>query len=229
MPSLNIKAIVFDAYGTLLDISSIDQLLTDLFGQKSGLIARLWRQKQLEYTWLRTLMERYVNFQQITEDALIYATRVADVGLAKSEQQTLMEAYNQLEIYSEVKQALEALGAHYQLAVLSNANQAMLEKAIAHNGIHALFEAVISVEETGLYKPRPEVYALAQQKFCVERSQLLFISSNTWDVAGARSFGLKVAWANRFNNEMEELGFEPDLIVSDLKELSDYLILPEND
>ncbi len=228
MSSLNIKAIVFDAYGTLLDISSVDHLLKEFFDQKSGLIARLWRQKQLEYTWLRTLMGQYRHFHQVTGDALQYALKAAEVPLQEQHFQQLMQAYDQLEVYEDVKPALEQLGGRHRLAVLSNANPTMLNAAISHNKISPLFEAIISVDETKLYKPRPEVYALAEQKLSLDRSQILFISSNTWDVAGAKSFGLQVAWGNRFNGQTEELGFQPDLVVSDLKELADYLILPEN-
>ncbi len=225
----NIQAIVFDAYGTLLDISSIDQLLKELFGDKANDIGSLWRKKQLEYTWLRTLMGRYVHFDTVTLDALKFACRYNGVDLNEKMAETLMQAYDELSIFEDVSPALRKLMARYRLAVLSNANQKMLENSLKHNKVHSLFEQIISVEEALHFKPKPVVYRMAEQQLDLKRFEILFISSNTWDVAGAKSFGLKVVWGNRFNGQMEELSFEPDLIVADLEELAAHLILKEND
>jgi 2-haloacid dehalogenase len=223
MNPTSIKAIIFDAYGTLLDIRTVDELLRQLFGEKAGRIASLWRQKQLEYTWLRTLMNRYVPFKKVTQDALVYACRVAEVNLHPSQAEALMQAYDRLLVYEEVKKALHRLKADYRLAVLSNANPEMLNNALGHNQITNLLEAIISVDETKYFKPRPEVYQLAEEKLGLPRQEMLFISSNTWDVAGAKSFGLQVAWANRFDGYVEELGFEPDLVIQDLVRLCEKL------
>lgn len=223
MDPTSIKAVVFDAYGTLLDIRTVDEQLRQFFGEKAGRIAPLWRQKQLEYTWLRTLMNRYAPFEKVTQDALHYACRVAGVDIREAQLQSLMQAYDRLLVYEEVKKALQRLKADYRLAVLSNANPEMLNNALSHNQITDLMEAVISVDETQQFKPRPAVYQLAEEKLGLPPQELLFISSNTWDVAGAKSFGLQVAWANRFDGYVEELGLEPDLVIQDLVGLCEKL------
>lgn len=214
-----IKAIVFDAYGTLLNVSSIDQLLNDFFDKKGAAIAKIWRQKQLEYTWLRTLMNRYQDFNTVTVDALSFACQQAQVTLSPEQRDALMEAYDRLSVYKDVHPALEHLSKHFRLAVLSNANPEMLEAALSYNSVPQFLEVLISVDETRHFKPYPEVYRLAEQKLAIPAEQILFISSNTWDVAGAKSFGLKVAWVNRFEGYIEELGFQPDLIITDLEGL----------
>ncbi len=223
MPLPLVKAIVFDAYGTLLDIRTIDQLLRELFGEKAGNIAAVWRQKQLEYTWLRTLMGRYKNFEAVTRDGLVFACKVAQAELTDAHILQLMEAYDRLLVYEDVRPALDRLKNKYRLAVLSNANPRMLESALAYNEVAEKMELILSADEAKLFKPRPEVYQLAVQKLNLSPEEILFISSNTWDVAGAKSFGLKVAWANRFDGYIEELGFEPDLIIENLEALAGKL------
>lgn len=224
MDANEIKAIVFDAYGTLLDVRTIDELLHTIFDDRAGPVARIWRQKQLEYTWLRTLMLNYTPFQTITADALRYACKVNGIELEEQNQEALLEAYDELLIFEDVAPALKRLKKQFRLAVLSNANPSMLENSIAHNKIQKRFEAIISVDETRHFKPYPAVYVLAEKKLELDRSEILFISSNTWDVAGAKSFGLKVAWVNRLAGYVEELGLEPDLVVTDLEELAEELL-----
>lgn len=217
------KVIIFDAYGTLLDISSIDLQLEGLFGEKAPHIASTWRQKQLEYTWLRTLMGYYVPFQQVTQEALLYSCQKHRVELSDNHSKALMQAYDELKMYKDVQLALSRLKKRYKMGVLSNANSGMLNAAISHNNISHYFEHIISVDVLEKYKPAPEVYQLAERSFGVDRSSILFISSNTWDIAGAKNFGLKVGWVNRFDGHIEQLGPKPDIIFKTLEELSDVI------
>lgn len=220
-----IKAIVFDAYGTLFDVSSIDEYLSAQFGaQAAALIATHWRRKQLEYTWLRSMMQQYVDFYSLTEDALRYALKASQSAASKEAIRDLMSQYYQLKVYPEVPKALKALSGSYQLAILSNANPSLLEKAAAYNAIDHLLDKIISVDELACYKPAPKVYALAVQKLQLPAEQILFLSSNTWDIAGATAFGLMTCWINRQSGQLEELGFQPALSLSSLEELLAQLV-----
>lgn len=220
----HIKAVVFDAYGTLFDIVTINERLEHFFGAKAAEIGPVWRRKQLEYTWLRTLMNRYKDFEGITRDALLYACEELMLTVDTKMMDDLMEHYQRLRTYTEVKDALYRLHHYYELAILSNANQLLLDRAAVHNEIGPYLKAVFSVDQIGKFKPVPEVYQLPSVGLGLEKNALLFVSSNTWDVAGAKSAGLRVAWVKRNAGVMEQLEVAPDLIVRNLEELAEQLI-----
>ena len=197
MPN-SIEAIVFDAYGTLLDVNSLDGILREHYGESTPQLSALWRRKQLEYTWLRTLMVRYKPFIEVTMDALRHSCQSLALTYSQTIEQQLKHEYLQLKAYPEVSSALEPMKEYFELGVLSNANREMLDGAMERNNLQQVFKYVLSADDIGLYKPRPEVYQMACDHFKKDSEQILFVSSNTWDVSGAKSFGLQVAWLNRF-------------------------------
>lgn len=214
------RAIVFDAYGTLLDVHSvIREAGADL---PQGLSA-LRRQKQLEYTWLRALMERYEDFRLVTEAALRAACAQLGIELDEARIDRLMQAYLRPEAFADARRALEKLKGMKpgtRLAILSNGSAKMLEEAVRHNGLESYFEEIISVERVKTYKPSPRVYALGPQALGMPASEILFVSSNSWDAAGAKAYGYRVCWCNRQGAEMERLGFAPDVTVARLDEIA---------
>ena len=214
-----VKAIVFDAYGTLFNINSLDHVLNQYFGDRASELSSLWRKKQLEYTWLRTLMERYKRFSEVTMDALVHSCNSLGLTVTDEIRNHLHKQYLELEAYPEVPLVLKSLSEKVALGVLSNANQTMLQGAINRNNLGTFLTQVLSVEEISLFKPRKEVYQLACNGFQVLPKEILFVSANTWDVVGAKSFGLRVAWLNRFQTVKEELGLEPDYILNEMQEL----------
>ena len=218
-----IKACVFDAYGTLFDVhSAVGKHRQDL-GDKADQVSVLWRTKQLEYTWLRSLMGHHADFWQVTRDALDYAFdmhHIDDNVLRKN----LMEAYLNLDCYPEVPMALSILKERgFKLAILSNGTPAMLEAAVKNSGISDLIEENFSVEEVGLFKPDPRVYQIAVDGLNVGTEEIVFQSSNAWDASGASAFGFKVVWVNRFGQSAERLPGRPDAEIKDLAQLSDLL------
>jgi 2-haloacid dehalogenase len=212
-----IRGYVFDAYGTLFDVHSVVEAGREITPDPAAL-SLLWRQKQLEYTWLRALMGRYEDFWAVTEAALRHA--ISRLGLAASEAQVrrLMDAYLSLACFPEVKPALERLASRPR-AILSNGSPRMLDAAVASSGLGQLLAHVMSVDAVKTYKPSPLVYALGPDTLGVPAGELLFVSSNAWDVAGAKSFGYQVAWCNRSHAPEEHLGVRPDLVVTRLDEL----------
>jgi len=212
-----IHGYVFDAYGTLFDVHSVVEAGRAITGDPATLSAT-WRQKQLEYTWLRALMGAYVDFWAVTESALRYTIR--RLGLTASEAQVgrLMEAYLSLACYPEVHAALQRLAGRPR-AVLSNGAPMMLAAAVAASGLAPHLEHVISVDAVRTYKPSPLVYALGSARLGIPAGELLFVSSNAWDVAGAKAFGYRVAWCNRTGAPEEELGVRADVVVSALDQL----------
>ena len=214
-----IKAIVFDAYGTLLDINSLDDILEEHFGEVAGQVSKLWRKKQLEYTWLRTLMKRYQLFSEVTMDALTYSCRSYGLELDEVIRDRLYTEYQRLRAYPGTHHVLVELSGQIELGVLSNADHLMLQGAMERNNFQNLFLHILSTEDISLFKPDPEVYQLACDRFNTSPDQLLFVSGNPWDVSGAKSFGLKVAWLNRTGTLPEELGFKPDYELNRLEEL----------
>lgn len=219
-----IKGIAFDAYGTLFNIASIDFLLEQLFDDRARQVAAYWRRKQLEYTWLRTMMGKYKDFYELTRDALYYALDASNTAATEGQVQELMQQYYHLEAYPEVKEALGRLKGRYRLAVLSNANPSLLEKAAAYNGLDELLDEIISADQIRQYKPAPGVYQLAEKSLGLPADNLLFVSSNTWDVSGASGYGLQTAWVQRKHSTMERLDVEPAAIASDLEELAVLLL-----
>ncbi len=206
------RAFLFDAYGTLFDVHSVVPK-----GELAEL-SKLWRQKQLEYTWLRSLMDRYVDFWEITQAALLAAAAQLQIGLSDTQRDALMNAYLAPAAFPDAKPALEALRAFAPLAILSNGSPRMLEAMIAHNALESYFTAVISADRVKIYKPSPRVYALGPEILGIPASEILFVSSNAWDVAGAKAFGYTVCWCNRSGTAPEQLGVLPDFTVHSLEE-----------
>ena len=217
-----VRALVFDAYGTLFNVHSIGIACESLFPGKGTELSRIWRTKQLEYTWLRSLMGRYTEFEAITRDALGIACRTLGLELTQSDTTMLMEGYRQLDPFPEVKDALAALHGRKR-AILSNGSPAMLSALVKHAGMSKFFDAVISVDELRMFKPHPSVYGLATRYLGVNAGEIGFVSSNFWDVSGASSFGFRTFWINRSNSQPDKLGFEPVAVVQRLDELLPYL------
>jgi len=212
-----IRGYVFDAYGTLFDVHSVIDAGRAITSDPAALSA-LWRQKQLEYTWLRALMGRYEDFWAVTEAALRHSVRRLGLRADDAQLARLMEAYLSLACFADVPAALERLAGRPR-AILSNGSPRMLAAAVTSSGLERHLQHVISVDAVKTYKPSPAVYALAPRALGIPAAELLFVSSNAWDVAGAKSFGYQVAWCNRTGAPAEELGAAPDLVITRLDEL----------
>jgi 2-haloacid dehalogenase len=215
------KAFAFDAYGTLFDVFSVGALCEQMFPGHGTPVAQLWRAKQLQYSLLRSLMGRHRNFWQLTEDGLVYACKSLGLELTPERQQRLMNAYLSLDTFPDVKPGLEALKQQgVRLAILSNGEPNMLRAAAQHAGIVALLDEIISVEEVGTFKPSPLVYNLASARMSVPASDIGFVSSNSWDIAGAGSAGLTTFWVQRAGAETaEELGFPANCVIRAITDL----------
>jgi 2-haloacid dehalogenase len=212
-----IAGYVFDAYGTLFDVHSVIEAGREITGDPAAL-STLWRGKQLEYTWLRGLMGRYEDFWAVTEAALRYAVRRLGLSASEPQIERLMNAYLSLACFPEVKAALAGLAGR-PCAILSNGSPAMLAAAVGSSGLGASLRHVISVDEVKTFKPSPLVYALGPARMGIPAGELLFVSSNAWDAAGAKAFGYRVAWCNRVRAPAEELGLSADYEISRLAEL----------
>ena len=206
-----VKACVFDAYGTLFDVHSAVAKHRPRLGDLADLVSILWRTKQLEYTWLRSLMGHHADFWKVTQEALDFAFNVHDIdnpGLHRD----LMQAYLKLDCYPEVPESLSILKSRgFKLAILSNGTPAMLDAAVKNAGLGDLIEENFSVEDVGIFKPDPRVYQMAVDGLSVRPEEIVFQSSNAWDAAGASAFGFKVAWVNRFGQREERLPGHPDV------------------
>ena len=212
------RAVVFDAYGTLFDVHSVVLHADDGIGDNLHSLATLWRQKQLEFTWLRALMERYEDFWKVTEAALRSTVRQLKIQASEARLDSLMQAYLIPSAFPDVKRALEHLKG-FPLAILSNGTPKMLESAVSYNDLRSCFSEIISVDSVKTYKPSARVYALGPRILNTPAEQILFVSSNSWDAAGAKAFGYRVCSCNRSGAEIEHLGFPPDMIVSELHDL----------
>lgn len=213
-----VRGYVFDAYGTLFDVHAVVEAGREVTADPAALSAT-WRQKQLEYTWLRALMGRYEDFWAVTEAALRYAIRRLGLHATEAQFRRLMDAYLSLACFPEVPAALARLAGRPR-AILSNGSPRMLQAVVAASGLEGALEHVLSVDAVRTYKPSPLVYALAPRTIGVSAGELLFVSSNAWDVAGAKAFGYQVAWCNRQGAPAEELGVAADLVVTTLADLS---------
>ena len=218
-----IRACVFDAYGTLFDVNSAAAHAKDELGEKWLPLADSWRTKQLQYTWLRSLMGRHADFWQVTGDALDFA--MASLGLADPAlRERLMNLYLRLDAYPEVKSTLTRLKqSGMKLAILSNGAPKMLASAVENSGLAGLLDAVLSVEEVGTFKPHPSVYQLAVDRLGVASGEICFLSSNGWDAHGAKAFGFRVLWCNRFRQPAERIPERPDGEIATLAELPDIV------
>jgi 2-haloacid dehalogenase len=218
-PISSVKACVFDAYGTMFDVHSPTARAAEAMGGKAEAVSRLWRQKQLEYTWLRSLMGAHADFWQVTGDALDYAleSHGIDDGALRDR---LMQLYLTLDAYADVKPALEQLRAKgLKTGILSNGNSRMLEAAVDSAGIASLLDAVLSIEDAGIYKPDARVYQLAVDRFGVRPDEICFVSTNAWDAAAAAHFGFQVAWMNRFGMARERLPGDLRVVITGLDAL----------
>ena len=211
-------ALVFDAYGTLFDVHSVTALCDELWPGKGAQLSQLWRTRQLEYTWLRSLMGRYEDFVRVTEASLRYACAALKLPYDDAKRERLMRAYLHLATFPEVKDALGELRG-IRLAILSNGGPAMLRDLVTNSGLAALIPDVLSVDELKIYKPSPKVYQLAVDRLGVPAASIGFVSSNGWDAVGAKSFGFRTFWVNRAGAPRDELGFAPDHELGSLTEL----------
>ncbi|MBW8906714.1 MAG: haloacid dehalogenase type II [Betaproteobacteria bacterium] len=216
---MRVEALVFDAYGTLYDVHSVMRRCEACFPGKGAALSQLWRAKQLEYTWQRSLMQRYAPFSTVTREALRYSSAALGLPLADHER-SLMDAYLHLAPFPEVPAALERLA--LKRAILSNGSPDMLEPLVRNSGLR--FDAVLSVDELRVYKPAPQVYELALRRLGVAKEAIGFVSSNCWDAAGAKSFGFTVFWINRANAPVDGLGVAPDRQIAHLGELADEVL-----
>lgn len=215
---MKLKALVFDAYGTLFDVHSVVRLCDELWPGQGTALSQLWRTKQLEYTWQRSLMRRYKDFADVTADGLRYACAALGVSPTKSQVTRLKGAYLSLAPFPEVKEALGKLS-HLRLAILSNGAPSMLDPVVVNAGLDGVFSAVISVDPLKTYKPTPDVYQLAVKRLGVPKNKIGFVSSNCWDACGAKSFGFHTFWINRTDAPVDRLGAAPDCIIRDLAAL----------
>jgi len=213
-----VRALVFDAYGTLFDPLGVKTRAEELFPGNGVALSQLWRAKQLEYSWLRTLMERYENFWKITEDALIFSCRSLKLSCDEHQRKQLMQVYLTLPAFPEVKPALEKLSG-LPLSILSNGTPEMLSPLVAANNMANFFRNIFSVDAMRMYKPRPEVYNHAVASLGIPKETIGFISSNYWDIAGATSFGFRTYWLNRHSLVPDELGVTPAAVLTSLSEL----------
>jgi 2-haloacid dehalogenase len=226
-PLTGIEACVFDAYGTLLNVRSATTRLSQELDGKAEQVGALWRLRQLEYTWLRSLMQRHQDFWAVTRDALDHAFGAIGLPDDESLKSRLMEAYLSLNAYSDVAPTLAELRrSGLRTAILSNGTPAMLAAGVQSAAISDSLDAVLSIEEVGVYKPHPSVYQLACDRLGLERERICFVSSNGWDVAGAATFGFQTVWLNRFDQERDRLPGQPRLILRGLDELP-ALVTPD--
>ena len=218
----NIKAIIFDAYGTLFDVNSAAEKCKERLGDKWEGFANYWRTTQLEYTWLRSLMKRHKDFWQITKDSLDKSMNFYNIDTAMRSE--LLNLYKVLSPFTEVRDALNKLKlSNYKLAILSNGTPDLLNELVVSNGLKDIFDDIFSVEEVGIFKPDSKVYDLPINKYNIEKHEVLFLSANTWDVSGAGNYGYNTVWVNRNNNIFDKLDFEPDQQISNLSELLDLI------
>ncbi|HKZ04746.1 MAG TPA: haloacid dehalogenase type II [Methylomirabilota bacterium] len=215
------RAFLFDAYGTLFDVHSVVEAGRALTSDPQAL-SNLWRQKQLEYTWLRSLMDRYVDFWTVTRSSLSFALRRLGLQPGPAQAEALLDAYLALAPFPEVKAALAAL-APAPLGILSNGSPMMLDAAVRSAGLEGAFQHVLSVDAVGVYKPSPRVYEMGTRAFGLSAREILFVSSNAWDVTGAAAFGYRTCWCNRLGMPMDELDLTPDMEVERLDQIHERL------
>jgi 2-haloacid dehalogenase len=209
------EAFVFDAYGTLYDVHSVAARCESNWPGKGAQLSLLWRTKQLEYTWQRSLMQRYAPFSTVTREALAYSCEALKLELSVAQVEGLMAEYLKLSLYPDVVRTLQALNT--RKAILSNGSPDMLLPLVQNSGLE--LDAVISVDELRIFKPAPQVYALAVEKLHLDHSKIGFVSSNCWDAMGAKSYGFQVYWINRTRAPLDRLGFKPDRILKTLDEI----------
>jgi 2-haloacid dehalogenase len=248
---VTIKAVAFDAYGTLYDIQSVAAVTEQAFPGYGEIITQIWRIKQLEYTWLRSLMRRYQDFSVVTRESLTYTLRVLGLENDEGAFERIMDKYLHLDLYPDAAAALAGLRDR-KLAILSNGSTAMLDALVRNSGLDRVLDATISIDARKIFKPAPEAYSLIESVLGVPPTEVLFVSSNPWDTCGAKAFGLNVAWIERVTPEamallcvksdvvppltmfkairtqMDELGIAPDYRIQALSELPDLVASHES-
>ena len=214
----NVKAIIFDAYGTLFDVNSAAEKCKDKIGDKWEPFANFWRTTQLEYTWLRSLMGRHKDFWQVTEDSLDKSMKAFNIE--SSMKNELLNLYKILSPYKEVSETLKALKEKkFKLAILSNGTPSLLNELVKSNNLENLFDDIFSIEEVGVYKPNSKVYDMPVKKYKIRKDEIAFLSANTWDVSGGGNYGYQAIWVNRNNNIFDNLDFKPKLEIKNLSGL----------
>ena len=214
----NVKAIIFDAYGTLFDVNSAAEKCKDKIGDKWEPFANFWRTTQLEYTWLRSLMGRHKDFWQVTEDSLDKSMKAFNID--SSMKNELLNLYKILSPYKEVSETLKALKEKkFKLAILSNGTPSLLNELVKSNNLENLFDDIFSIEEVGVYKPNSKVYDIPIKKYKIEKNEVAFLSANTWDVSGGGNYGYQSIWVNRNDNIFDNLDFKPKLEIKNLSRL----------
>ena len=218
----NIKAIVFDAYGTLFDVNSAAEKCKGKIGDKWEGFANFWRTTQLEYTWLRSLMKRHKDFWQVTEDSLDKSMKTFSID--SSMKNELLDLYKKLSPYSEVKGVLNSLKEKkYKLAILSNGTPTLLNELVKSNNLENIFDDLFSIEEVGIYKPDSKVYDMPIKKYQIKADEIAFLSANTWDVSGGGNYGYNAIWVNRNKNIFDNLDYKPKNEVSNLTQIVDIV------
>ncbi len=214
----NVKAIIFDAYGTLFDVNSAAEKCKDKIGDKWEPFANFWRTTQLEYTWLRSLMGRHKDFWQITEDSLDKSMKAFKIEFSMRDE--LLDLYKVLSPFKEVQETLKTLKEKkLKLAILSNGTPSLLNELVKSNNLENLFDDIFSIEEVGVYKPNSKVYDMPVKKYKIRKDEIAFLSANTWDVSGGGNYGYQAIWVNRNNNIFDNLDFKPKLEIKNLSGL----------
>ena len=218
----NIKAIIFDAYGTLFDVNSAAEKCKDKIGDKWEGFANYWRTTQLEYTWLRSLMKRHKDFWQVTEDSLDKSMKTYEID--SSMRKELLDLYKILSTFEEVPKVLKSLKEkNYKLAILSNGSPNLLNELVKSNNLENIFDDIFSIEEVGIYKPDSKVYDLPINQYQIQKNEVVFLSANTWDVSGGGNYGYNSIWVNRKNNTFDNLDYKPKHQIKDLNKLLDIV------
>ncbi len=218
----NIKAIIFDAYGTLFDVNSAAEKCKDKIGDKWEGFANYWRTTQLEYTWLRSLMKRHKDFWQVTEDSLDKSMKTYEID--SSMRKELLDLYKSLSPFKEVPEVLKSLKEKdYKLAILSNGTPSLLDELVKSNNLENIFNDIFSIEEVGVYKPESKVYDLPIKQYQIQTNEVAFLSANSWDVSGGGNYGYNSIWVNRSNNTFDNLDYVPKHQIKDLSKLLDIL------
>jgi 2-haloacid dehalogenase len=214
----NIKAIIFDAYGTLFDVNSAAEKCKDKIGEKWEGFANYWRTTQLEYTWLRSLMNKHKDFWQVTEDSLDKSIKVFKIDVSMRSE--LLNLYKVLSPFEEVPKVLKTLKEkNYKLAILSNGTPSLLNGLVKSNNLDNIFDDIFSVEEVGIYKPDSRVYDMPIKKYKIKNNEVAFLSANTWDVSGGGNYGYSSIWVNRNNNIFDNLDYKPKIQITNLEQL----------
>ena len=218
----NIKAIIFDAYGTLFDVNSAAEKCKNKIGNKWGAFANYWRTTQLEYTWLRSLMNRHKDFWQITEDSLDKSMKAFNIDVLMREE--LLNLYKVLSPFKEVPETLKTLKEKkFKLSILSNGTPSLLNELVKSNNLNSFFDDIFSIEEVGVYKPNAKVYDIPVKKYNIKKNEVVFLSANTWDVSGGGNYGYEAIWVNRNNNIFDILDYKPKKQIQSLKGLLDII------